>query len=758
MTIRGMRRFPEVFLFFLVLSLVAVEASARDSRHILMLHSYHWGMGWTDGQVRGFVDRIKEEGIRTTIIHEQLDVIGQPKNFDYDYFARHLKWRLGARKFELIVTTDQAALRFVMAKYDELFKGIPVVFSDVGDLSEFTFPDDMPVTGVREHRDFQPTVDIARKLRPKTKRIVVFGNRKDNGSGPAQAQKFFQTWTGDIPVEFHLDKRFEEIVEIAAGLSPDDIVFGLAYALDRQGSVRGYNEVLAAVNKVTPAPMFVFWTTSLAGGAALGGKVNAPERQGRLAAEMGLRVLAGKDPREIPIAEAPAWYAFDFHELERFNIDLGDLPLETEIKRWPYSVYENFKTEIWTAGAVMFLLIVIILVLLHAIHRRQVAEQALQDSEDRFRDFASLGADWFWETDAEHRLTFVSEGIRRMIGKQPEDMVGKTRMELYGGDKQFVSDDFERHREQLERRETFSDYETTWLGDPDQSHHFSLTGRPVFGKNGAFLGYRGVGRDITAIRQATLDLKLALYEAKLANDAKSQFLAAMSHEFRTPLNAILGFAEVMHGERLGSMNSTVYVNYAGHIVESGKHLLALINDILDISAIEAGGVELEFSKVDLRGVLDEAIDVYGDSPDGRVAVDRDIPDDLPLVRGNERALLQIFINLLSNALKFSSDQGRVLVKVQVVDGNVIVQVSDTGIGIAKERLGDIVKPFSQASQDPHKAQEGSGLGLSIAKSLIDHHGGDLRIDSELGKGTTVSVTLPIAEVVTAELTAAAPAG
>jgi two-component system cell cycle sensor histidine kinase PleC len=230
--------------------------------------------------------------------------------------------------------------------------------------------------------------------------------------------------------------------------------------------------------------------------------------------------------------------------------------------------------------------------------------------------------------------------------------------------------------------------------------------------------------------------------AEEANQAKSKFLANMSHELRTPLNAIIGFSEIMESGMFGPLGAEKYNEYCTDIRSSGQYLLEVINDILDMAKIEAGRIRLDFEELDLDALLAEAIRVVSArAQDKQLELVAKISPELAL-RADRRALKQIMLNLLSNAVKFTSAGGCVTVRGRAADGCIVLAIADTGIGIDKEALARLGRPFEQVESQLTKTYQGSGLGLAIAKSLAGLHGGSMRLRSRLGTGTVVCVSLP----------------
>lgn len=244
--------------------------------------------------------------------------------------------------------------------------------------------------------------------------------------------------------------------------------------------------------------------------------------------------------------------------------------------------------------------------------------------------------------------------------------------------------------------------------------------------------------------RAAEQARQAMIAAETANRAKSQFMSSMSHELRTPLNAIIGFSEIIAGQAGPGPKDDKTGEYAGVINESGKHLLNVINDILDISRIEAGSLELREDWADVRSLIGMPVQICRPRIDeNALTLTVDVAPDVPAFYCDQRLMRQALINLISNASKFTASGGKIDVSAALEpDGRLRIAVADTGIGIAPEHFGDALAPFRQIDNELGKRYNGTGLGLPLTKGFAELHGGSLTLESELGKGTTIILRFP----------------
>jgi PAS domain S-box-containing protein len=381
---------------------------------------------------------------------------------------------------------------------------------------------------------------------------------------------------------------------------------------------------------------------------------------------------------------------------------------------------------------------------------------ALRDSEARFRDFARTSSDWFWETDEQHRFTFVSEEIRS-FGQDPIDRIGRTRQEL-AADRPEDLRLWDEHYAALDRHEPFRNFVYARSIGEGPERMVSISGNPIFDGSGRFLGYRGTTRDVTEEILAERGLREAKTAAEAANRAKSQFLANMSHELRTPLNAVLGFSEMLAQRLVGPLGEK-QVEYVDIIYRSGSHLHDIINDILDLAKVDAGKLDLNLEDgIDPCAIVNSCVTLMQERVHtGGLRLSVDVEPALPPIVADPMRLKQILLNLLSNAVKFTEPGGSVVITVREPEPDTIAfEVRDTGVGMSEDEIKIALEPFGQVDAGLSRRHQGTGLGLPLASRLAELHGGSFHIDSRRGHGTTATLTLPVNRTLS-ETSTAAPA-
>ncbi|MBO6521157.1 MAG: PAS domain-containing protein [Rhodospirillales bacterium] len=371
-------------------------------------------------------------------------------------------------------------------------------------------------------------------------------------------------------------------------------------------------------------------------------------------------------------------------------------------------------------------------------------ERRLAESEARIQTLLDNSPTPVYFKDLDLRFVMVNRCFTELYGVTPEQVIGKTSVEVHGTKE---AEAFMAHDREVMEKRTLITREEIIKGDTYLTSKF-----PVINSAGELIGVGGIETDISERVTVERAYRQARDEAEAANRSKSAFLANMSHELRTPLNSIIGFSDSLLAGTLGEIQNPTHREYLSIIRDGGEHLLQLINDILDLSRIEAGKLALDEESVDLRAVFSDSIRLTAERAGNEgIYIDNQVPPELPQIMADERQLRQVLINLLSNAIKFTDPGGRITASASVLESGMLeIRVADTGVGIDAENLKLVQQPFVQVADAMTRKHKGSGLGLAIVKSIVNMHGGEFTLESELGVGTTAIITLPAARVLTGE--------
>lgn len=386
--------------------------------------------------------------------------------------------------------------------------------------------------------------------------------------------------------------------------------------------------------------------------------------------------------------------------------------------------------------------IVAVLGVVREVTAEVAAEKKLRDSEAAYRFIAEEATDLVIHHGAGGAPVFVSPAVEQVLGVTVEECLGAPPFRLcHPADLSQVMIAVE-DAKRSGKTTTYS-----YRAQHKRGHYVWLESSVRFvndPRSGEPTGAISISRDITERKRFENELLLARERAESASHTKSRFLANMSHELRTPLNAIIGFSDILSQEMFGPLGNERYGEYAKLINESGAMLLDLINDLLDMSKIEAGKFELHPEEFLVREAVAAGVRlVSGRADEKHISVGVRVEPETLTLRADQRAFKQIMLNLLSNAIKFTNNGGTIGVEATIDGGCFKLVIRDSGIGIADDVLPRLARPFEQASSDPARAHGGSGLGLALVKSLAELHGGALSIASKEGHGTEVTVTLPV---------------
>lgn len=420
------------------------------------------------------------------------------------------------------------------------------------------------------------------------------------------------------------------------------------------------------------------------------------------------------------------------------------LPLVVVVARNEVEFLSGWRANAWSYGAAAAALNLLIVALAAFLarqwHRREGSERMLQESLAQHHLVTDNLPVLILRLDADLRVRFANRvaedwyarPLPEVIGHQLADILGH---ELVAELRPTIEATLAGRATRIAQKVLFPDGRTRWV---------DYIRVPDIGEGGRVLGFFVLGVDITERKTLEESLIAAKSEADAASRAKTQFLANMSHELRTPLNAVIGFSEIIRDESMGPVGTPRYAEYAADIWCSGRHLLDIVNDILDMSKVESGKLALSEDACDIADVAATSVGMLRELAEkGDVRLSVEVPRTLPALWADRVRLRQVLINLLSNAVKFTPPGGTVSLRCHIDEaGDCVLSVQDTGIGMTAEEIETALEPFGQADAQLARKFEGTGLGLPLTKRLVELHGGRLDIVSAPSVGTTVSARFP----------------
>jgi PAS domain S-box-containing protein len=363
----------------------------------------------------------------------------------------------------------------------------------------------------------------------------------------------------------------------------------------------------------------------------------------------------------------------------------------------------------------------------------------LSQSEELFRAYVETANDMVYTVDLAGKLTFVNAYGQKLLGCAAAEIIGRPYLD-------FVAAAFRDKTAQafsnLVTTGELRDFEFVLQPPVGSEIYLEVNGRLLY-RDGELIGGIGIGRDITERKRIEAELAAKNEELRQASHLKSEFLATMSHELRTPLTSILGFSSILQQQLYGNLNPK-QLDYTHKIHQSGQHLLSLINDLLDLSKIEAGQMILDVHAIVVEDLCWGAWGMVSPQAEARnLRVQRSLPADLPLLLADPLRVRQMIVNLLSNAIKFTPPGGDIGIAVERVNDTLQITVWDQGIGIPLDKQHLLFQPFQQLDGSLTRRHEGTGLGLALTRKLAELHGGTITLESQVGEGSRFTICLPL---------------
>ena len=789
--------FRQIILAIIILinMVPSTAVSSNEKKRVLVLNSYHEGYSWSDNVMAAIRIKFDKANIDAALFWEYMDTKHYPPEDIFPYLDKLYQVKYHNHPVDVIISSDNNALNFLLTRRDRLFPGVPIVFCGINDYTDSLIKGHAEITGVAEDFDMKGTIGLALRLHPGTNFFVTI---TDSTISAAENLNVFRKAAGEFKNSIEMielnNLSVSELEQALKKLPDNGVIFHLDYYLDRSGRALTVAESFELINRNCNLPVYVN-TDNKIGKGALGGVVTSGRLQGEYAAQMAMDILKGKPVQAIPVLkQSPKVPIFDYRKMQQYGIRTSELPAGSIVINEPKSFYYKYKTLIWiTAIFIALLIFVIIFLVISIIHRKRINE-ALQESEKQYRDLYEEAPHAYFSVGVDGRIKITNQRAEELLGYSRQDLVQRPVFDLYTNGpagKGKAQELFKRFQyggeiqdEEMEMQR--ADGSLIWV---------LLTVRPVRDTKGNIVQSRSMVVDVTGrkkveeelrkhheqleelVHDRTKEIEKKNQELEQANTRlqemdrlKSVFLASMSHELRTPLNSIIGFTGIIIMGLSGELNDEQKKQLT-MVKDSADHLLGLINDILDISKIEAGKVELEPTQFALKDVIEEVVALLSPATEEKnLTLMTEMHDDITLF-SDKRRLKQILMNLLSNAVKFT-DSGDIRIiseltgntsildnsdpkqrldqktnanRILPIEAKKFIQISviDTGTGIKPEDMERLFMPFQQVDMSLTKKHNGTGLGLNLSQKLVALLGGEIGAKSEYGQGSEFTFTLPV---------------
>ncbi|MBF0289472.1 MAG: response regulator [SAR324 cluster bacterium] len=757
-----------VTCFFLLSCRVLAKESNIDN--VLLLKSYHQGFQWDDSIVQGVQSVLQP-------IENDIDLHIESMDTKRFYSKEHIEnlrnvyqTKFQHISFDLIIAADNNAFDFILKYRNTLFPNTPVVFCGVSFFKDEDIEGLDWITGVLENFDAKGTIDLALRLHPTTNTIYVLHDYSPTGLAWKNSfQESIKAFESRIDFIFSRNAAINELLQDIESLPPSAIVLFTLFFRDQTGQYFPTYVSTRLVNDHSTVPVYTMLKFYLKNGV-IGGNLIDGYFQGKQAALLGQKVLEGAQPGKIAIVkEIPAKPAFDYYALEKWKIPQKKLPLGSEIFNQPYSFYHDNKPFLWIVITSITALLILISILLMNIDRRRQVEKMLLEAHDSLEEKVEQRT--IELQNRERLLQRLAENYPNsylsVIGKDMRIgfISGREFLKQKGDPDQYkgvlVSDLYGKYgADTLATIETY--YQKAFAGE-EVSFELQLNAQyqlyrvvPLVGANGLINRILSVAENISARKEMENELRAAKEQAEIANHSKSSFLANMSHEIRTPLNAIVGFSQILTRQTQHQPISSDFKDKLHIIQQSSENLSELVNNILDLSKIEAGKISIERETLNIKLLIQGIYHInqgaaFEKNQNFLYNFSSEIPD---FIISDRTKLNQILMNLVSNAIKFTPNNKKILLQTRREETSgsswLILEVEDEGIGIPQNKQDSVFEPFEQAESSTTRRFGGTGLGLAVTRTMTELLGGTIHLTSNDGAdgkpcGSIFTVKIPLIE-------------
>lgn len=753
-----------IFIFIMIVHIFLLGASAKSEitkqKNILILNSYGKGISYSGYNLNTWCDEIIS-GIESQFennkddINISIEYMDSAYNFSDEYYDKLYdlyKNKFNNTKFDTVITIDNNATNFLIKYGNSLFPNTPVVFSGVNKSKEPVINNFPLFTGIYKNEDLKSTFDIALKFHPNTKTFFVIIDNASLGLNYRNSiEKLAVLYKNKVDFIFCDDKNIDVVREKVNKLSKGTVIIATADYNDDSGIRIPINKASKILFEDCQLPVYSPRYTYLNNGI-VGGMLTSGKNLGINIGEITLRILNGEKSYDIPaIIDTSHKYVFDYNQLKRFNIDKAVIPEDSETINIPSSNYSISKRLLfYIVAGFISILILTILILLISIRKLNRTKKLYLNSESLLKTIINSTPDIISFKDPKGNLLEANNSILDLLNVDEKNYKFKSPREL--ADLSYIKDEdlsiFEVYDNKAwEYSDVYRTEENIFYEKKNIQKTYDIIRIPLFNEDKTPRGLVLIGRDITE-HKANENNKKIIDELRYYDKLRMEFFTNLSHELRTPLNVIFSSLQVIKGTLdKESSNSEIDLNktnkYLNIMKQNCYRLIKLVNNFIDISKIESGYFSLQLQNTDIINVVESIVLSVADYIESKgISIIFDTEIEEKIISCDPNMIERIILNLLSNAIKFTSFGGSIKVNIYDRNDSILISVKDTGIGIPFEKQDAIFKRFVQVDKSLHRNREGSGIGLSLVKSLVELHHGTISLVSAPNEGSEFIIKFP----------------
>lgn len=726
-----------LIIVFFICVFLSKNTVAQDSKQVLILHSYHQGLTWTDSITNGITSTFNESSVPIELHYEFMDTkrIFDEKHLENLQKTLHHKYR--KQIFDVIVSSDDHAFRFLLNNQPTLFPDTPVVFCGVNGFDSQLIKNNNLFTGVIEELSFKETIEAAYTLAPDLEKVFAVVDSTVTGqSNKKQLIEAINKINKKPQLIFLEHRTMYEMQSVTADLPEKSILIYLAFTHDSAGQHFSLEEGANLINRNANKPMFSFWDFHI-GHGVIGGKMTHGFTQGQTAANLAMRILQGEKPKDIPVMlESPNQFVFDHKVLRKFNLDKKPLPSESIIINQPETFLEQNKKLVLQFIGIIGGLIGVIVIISYNLIKLRIADKALKTSEERFREITELLPETIYEIDNNQHVTFLNKSGKEQF-QITEDEI-KKGLPFY----ELISD---------QEREIFNDRIKKieagiilglqeYRGKRKNGEEFPIIARgmPIVREN-TVAGIRGILIDISEKKE---------FENRIQHIQRMESLGTLAggiaHDFNNLLVGIQGSASLALVQCEPDSNLTFHLK---RINECSKSAANLTKQLLGVA--RSGKYDLKITN--LNNLIKQTVDMFSRTKK-ELRLKQELQSDIWAVQIDRSQIEQVLLNLLINAWHAINGNGTITIETKNVSLNdsqikgtslksgphVQLKIIDTGSGIDPSIKDKIFDPFFTTKS----RGRGTGLGLASSYGIIKNHMGNIEVDSHPGEGAQFTIYLP----------------